>query len=716
MRLATAENLVEIGQTAGDTSQFNIAMNAKMVKILSDMLYKDKIGSLVREISCNAYDSHVAAGKPEAPFYIHLPTLTEPWFSVRDEGIGMSDQTIRETFTIYGESTKDLSDDAIGAFGLGCKTPFAYRDQFTITSIYDGTKTIYSAVINTSGIPELIPQAIIPCNAHNGIEIMVSVDSSDFEDFEYAVQYQLKFFKVKPIIENRKSFEFNFDANTMIDYSDENVTVFSNVDYTMRKIFIVQGGVGYPLDKEEVTRDNHPIYDYLQNRGSIIEFPIGDIDVVASRENVAYTDRTKKNINDRLAKIAKEMIATIVQELEATDNFWQRACAFNEKDSFIRSLIVRHNKDLITHPSFYIDNNKINISHEVSEIIRNEHDVILRKRSVTPGSDNITYYRSAIEVHKYIVFCVQDTTLRSKMRVLDFIKDNDHQVVPFVFMHSNKEFFTDERIKEYSELLGDVNIIRVSSMPDNNAPVKGAKSTRKYTGPYTSYIYGGKSLDPSYWHNKITEFDENETYHYVVTRRRNLINFYDEIQHIRLLVADSNNKYNIVAINEMMHKKKVLKGKLPGKWIPVAEEKDRIIKQIEPLKPAISTAFFWGRMKSFSHDIIKEIINHGVMPNKECAKYLTRLADIANRRVIQYDKSMEQMKSKNEKLFNIALDHCEMDILNKIDEMDIKQQLQDKFSDMVNIEYPMLQYVRWNIKGKEIADYVKAMDLLDSVQ
>jgi len=83
------------------SSSFSIAMNGKAFKVLSDTLYQDKIGSMVREVSCNARDSHVAAGKADVPFEIHLPDNFEPWFSVKDYGLGLSHEDVKNVFTVY---------------------------------------------------------------------------------------------------------------------------------------------------------------------------------------------------------------------------------------------------------------------------------------------------------------------------------------------------------------------------------------------------------------------------------------------------------------------------------------------------------------------------------------------------------------------------------------------------------------------------------------
>ena len=69
-----ADRTVEIHSNGVDSSnQFSIAQTSKMFKILSDSLYSDKVMAVIRELSTNANDAHVAAGNKN-PFKVTLPT------------------------------------------------------------------------------------------------------------------------------------------------------------------------------------------------------------------------------------------------------------------------------------------------------------------------------------------------------------------------------------------------------------------------------------------------------------------------------------------------------------------------------------------------------------------------------------------------------------------------------------------------------------------
>lgn len=60
MKLATQTNEAVMGNVQG-VGEFRIRNSAKAFNILSSGLYANKIRAIIRELSCNAVDSHVAA-------------------------------------------------------------------------------------------------------------------------------------------------------------------------------------------------------------------------------------------------------------------------------------------------------------------------------------------------------------------------------------------------------------------------------------------------------------------------------------------------------------------------------------------------------------------------------------------------------------------------------------------------------------------------------
>lgn len=143
-------------QTPFQENTFQINASSHAFKILSDSLYKNKELAVLRELSCNALDAHVAAGISDVPIKITLPCELDPILLVEDKGEGMSKTKLEKLYTTYFESTKRDSDDDIGGFGLGSKSPFAVTDNFTVTSTTpEGESTTILSYLD-NGIPKVM--------------------------------------------------------------------------------------------------------------------------------------------------------------------------------------------------------------------------------------------------------------------------------------------------------------------------------------------------------------------------------------------------------------------------------------------------------------------------------------------------------------------------------------------------------------------------------
>lgn len=350
MQIQQVNGPVKSSGAAGQSGAFSIAMNGKAFRVLSDTMYQDKIGSIMREISCNALDSHVMAGTPEKPFTLHLPDSFEPWVSFRDYGIGLSPEAVQTVFCVYFQSTKDQSNDAVGAFGLGAKTPFSYTDQFNVTSIYNGRKYMYSAFINGDGIPEIQLMAETESDEHNGVEIKIGVEPKDFGAFIKAAQTQLRFFPVKPEVTNyRNGAKFDFEDEGEALFQTDTIKIFKSKAYGRASMHIIQGPVGYPLDVTQVlphlSSEDGQFLRTINEIGANLYFNIGEIGVTASREGVEYKGITINSLKKRIAEAHKDVVKWIETQIATLPNVYEKACFINDNQTF-RNIIAGIKMDL----------------------------------------------------------------------------------------------------------------------------------------------------------------------------------------------------------------------------------------------------------------------------------------------------------------------------------------------------------------------------------
>ena len=190
-----------IHESSGVDTEFQFTAKlenlGQIFHILRNQLYSDPILAIIREISCNGYDSHIAA-KNKNPIKITFPNAMESFFKVRDYGTGLTEQEVQDIFCSYGESTKRNSKNAIGCLGIGAKSPFSYTDSFTVSSFKDGKLTIYNAYIDETNRGSMAIMATTETSEPNGIEVVVPVKSQDTYKFKEKAAKFFSFWKAAP--------------------------------------------------------------------------------------------------------------------------------------------------------------------------------------------------------------------------------------------------------------------------------------------------------------------------------------------------------------------------------------------------------------------------------------------------------------------------------------------------------------------------------------
>lgn len=314
MKIAAVER--DIGRIGtSQESSFRLKATSKAFKILSSGLYRDKIRAIVRELSCNAYDAHKAAGREDIPFSVHLPNALEPYFTIRDEGIGLSHDDVVTVCTTYFESTKTDSNDFIGALGLGMKSPFSYVDSFTLISRHGGMKRTYAMFIGEDGCPMVTlmgePE---PTDEHNGVEITMPVATyRDFAEFRDRASQVFAHFDPKPIVTGNA------------DYAPQHFDVVLEGDgwRVMRQRTMAQavmGKVAYPIMASSAKVQDEQLSSLL-SADIHIDFPIGSLDVTAGREELSYDDKiTIPALHKRLSEVMVDLGRVISERAAACES------------------------------------------------------------------------------------------------------------------------------------------------------------------------------------------------------------------------------------------------------------------------------------------------------------------------------------------------------------------------------------------------------------
>ena len=524
---ATLSNVGQIGE-------FRIRNSAKAFNVLSSGLYSNEIRALLRELSCNAVDSHVAADKRDTPFDVHLPNQLEPWFSVRDYGTGLSHDQVTNIYTTYFESSKTESNDFIGALGLGSKSPFSYTENFTVTAVQNGRKGIYTAFINGEGVPSIALMTEEETTDPNGVEVKFSVnDRYDYEKFRHEALFVYRYFKLRPVISGYAGFKFSDPK-----YLDKNIIpgVHSIEGYNS---FAVMGNISYPIS---VPNADTTLGDLrrLLSCGLVIEFGIGELDFQASREGLRYIPQTIDSIKRKLEQLNKQLAITIGQEAEKISNEWERAYHLHDRHNtdLWKSAVI----DYVTTSKFALFNAASYSKQQVISIkvddLAKDYNIVLRpfiKHSGKVSCTTATYHNEhgtekdvngkfiTWGVWKFLVdktqqFVINDTKKGALARAKYHYrnqKDKHYSRTVWVIEANDKTKLTkvaeflktlhsppESQICKASQLLEKE---RNTSLGKNVSILKLEDRSVRYRESKTVWVSAGK----------VDEYDDTETYYYL---------------------------------------------------------------------------------------------------------------------------------------------------------------------------------------------------------
>lgn len=321
----------------GAVSEFTIKATSRSFSILSSGLYANKIRAIIREVSCNALDSHVAHGNTDVPFVVHLPNSMEPYFSVRDFGTGLSADQVTSIFTSFFTSTKTGSNDFIGALGLGSKSPFSYTDNFTVTAVKDGVKGIYTAFIGNDGVPSIALMFSEDTTEPSGVEIKFAVnDRYDFGKFRDEARQVFKYWRNRPTITGSTGFEFSDPI-----YKDQNIVPgVHSLDGGYYNSVAIMGNIAYPIEIPHADTTLGKLRSLLEC-GLVLEFGIGELDFQASREGLSYVPLTVNSIKAKLEALNAQLAVHLAAEADKIENLWERsAYLYKRMDTALWSTAV----------------------------------------------------------------------------------------------------------------------------------------------------------------------------------------------------------------------------------------------------------------------------------------------------------------------------------------------------------------------------------------
>lgn len=509
---------VELSPGLSSTS-FQIKTSAKAFQALMGNLYSNKIGAIVREITSNAYDAHKEVGRENEPFLVQLPTKFNPQFVVEDYGPGLSDEMVRgqpktmvdgegNEHTIYQgglyttlfDSTKENTNDALGAYGLGSKTPFAYTKAFVIYSRRNGIENVYNAYLDAEGTPQIVLLGSSKTEK-TGLRVEVPVNPEDNKKWMEEAKTYLPFFpavriegdpdnKIAPMEYLWKEKNWAI-ADFMKSKSMDSCSVFT------LPLSIVVGVVPYyihrPLFNDVLQEMGGNFYDFFKNfRGIVFFANIGEVMVDVSRETIEHNDTTKEFLKTRFREMYQQITDEIKRETRKWNN-WNAVKAAFQFNSY--NIPLSSISGLVSNGDLYDkDNQTLQRLYRIEDIFPRDKYIITLygssgRRVATP--ENL--YPESFE----LFFRDQPGTADAESMYAMSLARNHSKRVCVISRRNNRKKYKERNAKRMqkflSDRLGGANIRLTSELPQNKkekVPSKKTPQTLSYSPThYKSYAW-----------------------------------------------------------------------------------------------------------------------------------------------------------------------------------------------------------------------------------
>lgn len=306
--------ILETGVIQEESLKMDLDENSKqlLMQMLSKNLYSDAIGSTIRETASNALDSHRRIGVKE-PIIVSLKKDENGnWeYSVEDFGTGLDSDDVKNTISKYGKSTKRMTANELGMFGLGFKSPLAYSSSFYFICRKDGIERKYM-MYEGEDLNSIDLLYEIETNDKNGVKVIVPVKTGDINTFVNKIQQQLAYFEdvwfdVHGIWGIAIANDFKIIREEGWQFSG-----LSQDGY----IHLCLDNVYYSLDYKAIGLDNP------------IRFPVAlrfDLESglypIPNRESIKITEDVKKIILERLRNVVSYMVDKYNSTNESLKNF-----------------------------------------------------------------------------------------------------------------------------------------------------------------------------------------------------------------------------------------------------------------------------------------------------------------------------------------------------------------------------------------------------------
>lgn len=493
--------------------EFSQNQSAKLMDMISNSLYSNKVKAPVRELSTNAWDAHVLAGTTNKVPTLHLPNAKDPEFRLRDYGTGLSPEQMDTVYRKYGESDKINSNEFNGCMGIGSKSPFAYTRSFATTSYYNGMKYVYVNAKNRDNKPVLDLIHSEETYEPNGVEVSFAVEAKDFNAFENSAKEVLRWFPTPFKVTGGSRYD-NFDykiPDRQYSMEGDGWKIRSDTNESCA----IMGYVEYPIEAKHFTSDTSRQNDWyryydktphvqLLNLGLELHFEIGEVEMDISRERLQYSPNTIDRIKERLDRALEEIKTKINERFKDAKTLWDARLLYHDLYNGdlrnVRDLInitgTEWNghklEDLINYKDFPAGVNIIKFGDSYGRSIKRTDNVY-----GIEATNKVAFYENDLKRGSYVA-CQRQLTDSKDISIIYLLK-----------------FDNKKAKKDFCDLLGiDPSLIKKTSDVPKPVPEKRKPNPKLYVFKEDARKYNSHRQyhQHSYWEKDEVDFKKGGLY------------------------------------------------------------------------------------------------------------------------------------------------------------------------------------------------------------
>lgn len=497
------------------------ANNPMLWQMLFSDLYSNKYRWVI-EYAQNAADV-------DPNWRLVRPSVLNPYVKFIDKGPGMSHEFMMSLppydqgngFCDAFYSTKSLSDEYVGGFGIG-RISGPSGTLFEVS--HGGFKRTYSMVRDDTKIPALLHTATEP-TTETGVTVSVPVSPEEIVETNRQIDTLLRFFQ--PQLP-----EPEYIVKT------PSWGLIKTNSYSSRHKLVV-GGYPYDIDVSELAYDSpaRTIFSSNVSHGEnrfVVFVQVGQVSVTRSREHLKYTDKTKSTLDRIAEQIQTEIAATYQAEIDKCKTLWDARLKFSELVRHQNYVIQNILRDRLRFKGHTLHDRWININHPAFV-----YDCAKRSRNTIeplPQTLTIDYRRgNGVTPSENVLVILDDLTTRRNIRA---------RIAPLT---TSKTVLVMVKDKETIRDMGDPPYHVLSALPlPPKAP--GTRSTRSYQPPNLKVWSDGS------WLPTTQTFPSGTVY-------VPLNGFDPEIKNFQVLAKSPLAPHTIVGVHRST------RGKVPDDWV-----------------------------------------------------------------------------------------------------------------------------------------------------